>query len=175
MSWRCISRSRSCQRKSGSMQLINYWSEIAGAWTKYLCSLQRSVCSCNKHYLLLLSSCAWSAEPTRSHPGTSSLHQPSTRGLVTTERSCPPVWLQTIEGDLKTKNIGLSSAWPIAHRRSRWHRDDRVEETVILQVQEKRATRWLWWWWCLAPRIRRLSQNLALIIMRKISIFIFTK
>jgi len=36
-------------------------------------------------------------------------------------------WLRTIKGDFKTQNIGLSSPWRIAHRRSRWHR---VEETA---------------------------------------------
>jgi len=31
-------------------------------------------------------------------------------------------WLRTIEGDLNTQSIGLSSAWHIAHRGSRWYR-----------------------------------------------------
>jgi len=34
--------------------------------------------------------------------------------------------IRTIEGDLRTQNIGLSTTWHITHRRSRWHR---VEET----------------------------------------------
>jgi len=42
-------------------------------------------------------------------------------------------WLRTIERDLKTQNIGLSSAWHIAHRRSRWHR---VVETAELRRAE---------------------------------------
>jgi len=43
-------------------------------------------------------------------------------------------WLRTIEGDLRTQNIGLSSAWHIAQRRG-----NRVMETAILQ--EERVTR----------------------------------
>jgi len=45
-------------------------------------------------------------------------------------------WLRTIEKDLKTQNIGLSSAWHIAHRSFHWHR---IVETAILR--DERVTR----------------------------------
>jgi len=38
-------------------------------------------------------------------------------------------WLRTIEGDIKTQNIGLFSAWRITHRCSCWHP---VEKTASL-------------------------------------------
>jgi len=54
-----------------------------------------------------------------------------------------PSWLRTIEGDLKTQDISLSSEWHITHRHSHWHR---VKETAI--PGEERATRWWCWKGC---------------------------